>query len=259
MNKETTDIIYESDFTDDGRSNAQFRPSCLPAINTRNVVEPSSQLMNTPRDTIINYYSLLREATNVKGIGCGTTGTMANSYPIAYQFLSEDLRKKMDIETYMESFGSVSHINLIKLIRINNDMNYYVELEYIDPPGSFSYYSGMIDLIKENGSYKINDIFLEVEEFFCAPYHGWIHNAELKVEAMYGNWCDLIEIKYPTIETPDRKNIQVKGKDHHLYLFTFAKLTNGTDVELGQYKMSDSGKWEPFYIDPYKCLSPNLD
>lgn len=92
------------------------------------------------------------------------------------------------------------------------------------------------------------------EDFFCAPYHFWQHNAESKVEVMYGNWCKLISVMYPTVESKFMKHVYVYGIDGNSYLFTFMKLTNGTDVEIGQYKLNNFGKWQPEDIDPTKCL-----
>ncbi|WP_264170004.1 hypothetical protein [Clostridium estertheticum] len=37
--------------------------------------------------------------------------------------------------------------------------------------------------------YKISDVQLFGEDFLCAPYHGWSHNAEYVVDIKYGDWC----------------------------------------------------------------------
>lgn len=50
------------------------------------------------------------------------------------------------------------------------------------------------------------------------------------------------------------KHIYVYGTDGNSYLFTFMKLTNGTDVEIGQYKLDNFGEWQLENIDPTKCL-----
>lgn len=255
-----------------------FRPSCLEVFNTRNlndlifeihsndpaaVLVPET-LFNTPINTIINYYSVLREATTIPegGAGCGTIGMQALPYPIAYNFLSKNYQKQLSYEQYLKSFRNTSHINLIKLIKKNNIpaspkntlTRHFIELELIEPSGTFTYAFGYIDVIKENSLFKINNIQLMHEDFFCAPYHKWEHNAENRVDIMYGNWCKLIAQKYPTVESNYTKKIYISGTDQNDYLFIFVKLTNGTDVEIGQYKKTASGQWIPVIINPYACL-----
>lgn len=59
---------------------------------------------------------------------------------------------------------------------------------------------------------------------------------------------------YPTVESKFTKHIYIYGTDGHSYLFIFIKLTNGTDVEIGKYKLDDFGKWEPLNIDPCETI-----
>lgn len=254
-----------------------FRPSNLPALNTRNLdrfiisihdkdptkVTVPDELMSTPINTIINYYSILREANTlpIGAAGCGTIGMLKAPYPIAYNFLSTNYKNKINYDDYIKSFKTISHINLIKLIKENssndsqnNKLKYFIELEFISPPGVFEYYFGGIDIIKEDGTFKIDNIRILPEDYFCAPYHYWQHNAEMKVNAMYGNWCKLISLLYPTVESDYMKHIYFTGTDGNNYLFKFMKLTNGTDTEIGQFKLSDSGQWVPININPYKCV-----
>ena len=102
-----------------------FRPSKLPSINDRfndfkffdNFYnkEPSeitlpSNLLKTPEDTIINYFSVLRQAANPiegKGAGCGTLGNAQIPYPVAYNFLSSKYRNKLDYNEYLKSFENI--------------------------------------------------------------------------------------------------------------------------------------------------------
>ncbi|EJO5346891.1 hypothetical protein NRP93_000955 [Clostridium botulinum] len=253
-----------------------FRPCSLPAINNRGLndliidihnADPSKvtlplELVNTPINTIINYYSILREA-NQLGMGeggCGTIGLLKLPYPIAYNFLSSNYQSKVNYENYLKSFGKIAHINLVRLIKeypkTNNKpdaINYFIELENIYPPGVFGYEFGVISIIKEGNTYKIDSIQTMPEDFFCAPYHYWQHNAELSIEVMYNNWCKLISTIYPTIETNFTKHIYVYGTDGNNYLFVFMKLTNGTDFRIGQYILDDSGNWE--YLDKDPCAT----
>jgi hypothetical protein len=251
-----------------------FRPCNLPAINDRGLnnlildihnAEPFKiilpmELVNTPINTIINYYSILREANELEGgeAGCGTIGLLKLPYPIAYNFLSSNLQSKINYENYLKYFGKIAHINLVRLIEeypeINNAskvIKCFIELEHIYPLGSFQYEYGVISIIKENKCYKIDSIETMTEDFFCAPYHLWQHNAELSVEVMYSNWCKLISTMYPTVETKFTKNIYVYGTDGNNYLFVFMKLTNGTDFRIGQYILDDFGKW--IYLDKNPC------
>jgi hypothetical protein len=45
---------------------------------------------------------------------------------------------------------------------------------------------------KVQNRYKIDQIKLYGEDFLCAPYHLWQHDAEAVVAIMYGEWCKLI-------------------------------------------------------------------
>ena len=80
-----------------------FRPSNMPILNTkRNLLsindygkKPSDikinkELLKTPKETIINYFSVLRETANPLDntqTGCGTLGDATGPYPLAYNFL----------------------------------------------------------------------------------------------------------------------------------------------------------------------------
>ena len=79
-----------------------FRPSNMSILNTkRNLISiddygknPSDiklnkELLKTPKDTIINYFSVLREAANPidnTQTGCGSLGDTKGPYPLAYNF-----------------------------------------------------------------------------------------------------------------------------------------------------------------------------
>ena len=259
-----------------------FRPSKLPSINDRFLdykffdafydKKPSeitlpSNLLKTPEDTIINYFSVLRQAANPlegKGAGCGTLGNAQMPYPVAYNFLSSKYQDKLNYNEYLKSFENILHINLIKLKKapeLNNDLNkikYFVEIETIegteDNISNFAYYYAFIEISKEGSLYKISDVQLFGEDFLCAPYHGWNHNAEDVVDIKYGNWCSLVKERYPTKQEGYVKNIYFKGTDGNDYKFMFFQLTNDTDIEIAQYKKDEKGNWNLIKINPEKCL-----
>jgi hypothetical protein len=154
--------------------------------------------------------------------------------------------------------------SLIKLNKVPEDKKYlnmtryFIELETIEGSTKkvtyFAYYYGYIYIQKEDHLFKIADIQLYGEDFLCAPYHGWHHNAELLVDIEYGNWCKLVKKRYPTQQEGYIKNIYFQGTDGHDYCFIFFQLTNGTDVQIVQYKKTLDNKWKPMEIDPEKCL-----
>ena len=130
-----------------------FRPSNMPILNTkRNLLsindygkKPSDikinkELLKTPKETIINYFSVLRETANPLDntqTGCGTLGDATGPYPLAYNFLSKSYKEKVSYKEYFKSFENQLHINLIKLNEVPldkkrpNDIKYFVELEVI--------------------------------------------------------------------------------------------------------------------------------
>lgn len=162
-------------------------------------------MFKTPENSIINYFSLLREAANPqkgKSAGCGTLGQAKLPYPIAYNFLTTDYQEKLSYDQYLKTFENILHINLIKLKEVpiynqnSNNLRYFVEIETIEGSEKdvayFAYYYGFIDLIKEENKYLISNSEFYGENYLCAPYHGWSYDAETNVSIRYGNWCSLI-------------------------------------------------------------------
>lgn len=259
-----------------------FRPSKLNILNDKNFdskffdlfsEKDSSKntlpeyLLKTPEDTIINYFSILREAENLdenKMGGCGTIGYAKYPYPAAYAFLSTNYKGKLSYEKYLKSFKNIAHINLIKLKRVPFDLSYptslryFIEIETIEGSEKngtyFSYYYGYVYLSQEGNGYKIENIEFYGEDFLCAAYHGWAHNAEASVLIRYGNWCSLLKKLEPTKQDEYVKKIYFEGTDGHDYLIEFIELTNDTDVEIAQYRKSKDGKWEFVRLNPEKCL-----
>jgi hypothetical protein len=90
---------FYKQFNDNGEKDADkyFRPSKLPSINDRvfdfsffnsfynkkpSEITLKGSLLKTPEDTIINYFSVLRDASNPlegKGSGCGTLPQLNNN------------------------------------------------------------------------------------------------------------------------------------------------------------------------------------
>jgi hypothetical protein len=261
-----------------------FRPSNLPVLNNRQInseinkhdledqkkatnIEIPKELMDSPEGTIINYFSVLRDAANVekgKGGGCGTIGLSKNPYPIAYQFLSLAYQKELSYQSYLNSFRNILHTSLIKYKEVPIDDNpggllrYFVELETIggseEHGTNFSYYYGFVDLIKENNQYKIANLDFTAEDFLCAPFHGWQHNAEASVQIRYGGWCKLIKEQYPTVQDGYVKHIYFSGTDNRDYMIEFFLLANSTDIEIAQYRRNQEGDWERIKLDPEECL-----
>lgn len=256
-----------------------FRPSKLSILNNKEYnfndlydKKPSeisipNELLKTPQETILNYYSILREAANPiesKNTGCGTLGYAKIPYPLAYNFLTKFYQEKVSYEEYIESFKNILHTNLIKIEQVATDkehldsLKYFVEIETIEGSdsgvGYFAYYYGYIYLKEEDDKYKINQIDYYGENYLCAPYHGWAWNAEYSVDIKYGGWCKLIKEKYPTEQDGYKKRIKFLGNDGNEYMILFYELTNGTDIEIAQYIKNSEGKWININLDAKKCL-----
>ncbi len=258
-----------------------FRPSKLPALNTRfdwnffetymfdnaSEIKLPSWLFSTPEETILNYFSILREAANPvegKGAGCGTLGNGRAPYPIAYNFLTKAYQEQLTYEQYLRKFENILHISLLKYHNVplyenpDNILRYFVELETIEGTernqGSFVYYYGFVDLLKENGEYRISNLEFHGENYLCAPYHGWAYDAEMSVPIRYGDWCDMIEEMYPFRQEGYIKNVSFRGKDGRDYIIVFYQLANGTDIEIAQYRKGKTGEWELIKLNPEDCI-----
>jgi hypothetical protein len=258
-----------------------FRPSDLPVLNDRfnwsffrtyfqmklSEITVPDHLLGTPEETIINYFSILREAENAdlnKLIGCGSIGNGKTPYPIAYHFLSSEYQKKIPYEKYLETFKNILHISLIKYKEVpvyENPLGvirYFVEIETIEGSenkiGNFAYYYGFVDLLEEDGLYQISNLEFHGENYLCAPYHGWSYDAEASVEVRYGGWCKLIKVMYPTTKNGYVKHIYFDGTDGNVYMIEFFKLTNDTDIETAQYRKKEGANWELIHFNPEDCV-----
>jgi hypothetical protein len=264
-----------------------FRPSDLPVLNNRQLnselrnlyledpkklseIDLPKELMTSLEETIINYFSVLRDAANVeegKDAGCGTLGESTTPYPIAYKFLSSEYQKELPYKNYLNSFKNILHTSLIKYKEVpvydnpNGILRYFVELETIGGSeghgANFTYYYGFVDLVKENNQYRISNLDFTAEDYLCAPFHGWSYDAESSVQIRYGGWCELIKERYPTVQDGYVKHIYFSGTDGKDYMIEFFQLTNDTDIEIAQYRRNTAGDWERIKLNPEECLEKN--
>ncbi len=255
-----------------------FRPSSLKAINlrftnpnffdpyydkTHDQIEVPQELTNTPEDTLLNYFSILREAANMGGRSCGTIGHGRIPFPLAYNFLSKEYQKKLSYEDYLHSFSGIGHTSLLKLCRVpdgQRNIRFFYEIETIEgfegkSAEYFGYSYGFIQLEHENEGFRIAEMSKLEEDFLCAPYHGWDHDGEAVVEVKYGNWCKMIQYLYPAMRKGYIKNIYFHGKGGADYCFMFIILTNGTDVEAAQFRKEGNAEWVQVNMKPEEeCL-----
>ncbi|MDI9218291.1 hypothetical protein [Clostridium tertium] len=256
-----------------------FRPSKLPVLNNKDEVNElinnyydkevkdisiASKYIRSPEDTILNYFSLLREAANPvdnKYLGCGSIGNGDRPYPIAYNFFDDEYKKKVSFSEYKDSFYNIFNISLIKYKEVpsdNGNSKYFYEMEAMQALenniASFTYYYGFIELGKSGDGFKISDINITPENYLCAPYHGWVYDGASKVEIEYGNWCKLIKKMGKTEVDGYVKNIYFLGNDNKNYKIQFYTLTNDYDIEVSQYVQNSNGRWENIKLNPNDCL-----
>lgn len=252
---ETEEVHHEGKYEE-----KYFRPSKLPILNTRRIEhdllwkyqeqEPGSikvpgAMLKTPEDALLNYFSLLEHAANLKegsSGGCGTVGNAKLPYPVAYGFLTPQYQKRLHYDKYLESFEGIGHINLIKLKRVPEEkdnpryLRYFIELETIEGSSKgltyFAYYYGFAYLAQEGAGYRISDMKLWGEDFLCAPYHGWYHDAEANVNIRYGGWCKLVKERHPTKVEGFVKDIYFSGTDGMEYMIRFFSLPMGWILKL---------------------------
>lgn len=53
------------------------------------------------------------------------------------------------------------------------------------------------------------------------------------------------------------KYIRFLGNDNQHYMIVFVELTNGTDLELGQF-IWQNGLWTKIHYNPVDCIGRNL-
>ncbi|WP_285768213.1 hypothetical protein [Peribacillus sp. SI8-4] len=231
---------------------------------THDQIQLPVKLTKAPEDTLLNYFSILREAENIAGRSCGTIGNARLPFPIAFNFLSEEYQKKVTYEKYVHSFSGIGHTSLIKLCRVPDvasGIKFFYETETIEAfEGKnieyFGYSYGFIHLVHEHAGYRISDVEHVTEDFLCAPYHGWDQDGETIIDVKYGNWCKLLKKRYPTIQKGYVKHIFFNGNDGADYYFIFLTLTNGTDIELAQFRKKGNETWKQVNMKPEEeCIT----
>lgn len=226
-------------------------------------------LLKTPLDTVLAYYGVLREASNMLGYsgGCGTVGDAGVPYPYAYQLLTKEAQKSMSQQQFIQSFAGIGHITLPQVhpLPIAGDINtayYMVELETIlgkpdkgdkhQPSSYFGYYTAVVTLKQQEGQWKIDKIDYRPLDFLCAPYHGWDYDADNIISIVYTENLQLID----NITGRQQKNgvIQIfaqgtAGGQLNRYRLDFVRLTNGYDQLIGEY-IQQNGSWQAISLLP---------
>lgn len=274
-----------------GKSERFQRPSRQPALNTKysfiDLQNPNENVpvFRDPEDLIKAYYGLLREAANMEGYhgGCGTIGFHKSPYPYAWKLLTEDYRKELTLEKFVDSFRGTGHTTLLKLVPAwappgtpENTLYYMVEIEVITgpeitekskntpQPSYFAYYYGLIT-VEDTGrnGWKIKRIDYLPEDFLCAPYHGWQWDASALVETIHGNLYGIVE-KIDSVDKQDSLYMVYAVGNGQLYRFDFVRLTNGEDILIRE-NVKFAGVWketnllkENDQIYKFSVLNPRL-
>ncbi|HOP72570.1 MAG TPA: hypothetical protein PLO77_04890 [Thermoclostridium caenicola] len=255
---------------DDNEAERFHRPSGSPALNTKysfpdlQNVRETVPVFKNPEDIIKAYYGLLREASNMTGYhgGCGTVGFHHEPYPYAWKLLTDDYRKALPLEKFIDSFKGTGHTTLLKLLPAwappetpDNIRYYMVEIEVITgpkitdenkdkpQPGYFAYYYGLVT-VEDTGrdGWKIKRIDYIPEDFLCAPYHSWYWDAPALVEIVYGNLYGLVD-RIDSIDRHDSLFMVYAVGNGQLYRFDFVRLTNGEDILLRE-NVKFAGVWK---------------
>lgn len=238
------------------------RPSKQAAIperyKLREIEQGGIPFFERPEDVLYGYYGILKEACNLGGYvgGCGTVGLADIPYPYAYSLLTLDAKKKMTLKQFTGSFEGIGHISLLKIqpayspAGTAEDVRYFfVEVETITgrkydgnpQPGLFAYYYGIAAVKNEGGGWKIEKINYLPEDFLCAPYHGWIYDAQTAAQIIYGDNLHLIDKITGTEEKDGLVEVYATGVGKE-YRFQYVRLTNGYDILLHEY-VKENGAW----------------
>jgi hypothetical protein len=216
-----------------------------------------------PKDLILAYYGILREASNMLGYsgGCGTIGWSGLPYPYAYELLTKAKQKEIPFDQFIDSFNGIGYTTLLKLLPAYappdspNDTKYYmVEIEIItgaeantdkgyNQGSQFAYYYGLITVEKTSDEgWKIKNIDYIPEDFLCAPMHHWFYLSDAVVQIVYGGNLKLIDKIDRTEQKDDMISIYASGNGKS-YRFDFVRLTNGYDILLHEYIL-ENGDWK---------------
>ncbi len=240
-----------------------LRPSNQPIIAPRFDFKSGGtglpKTFNNPRDLIEAYFSILSKAENMEGCcsGCGATGWAQEPYPIAYEMLSQEMKKTMSFQKFLDSFRGIGHMNLLKLHEMNQAIvsgksyqRFFVEFESIEKSQNrnltlFGYYTGELILQNEGEKgWKIRQIGVRGEDFLCKAYHGKYPDAQTVAEVSY-QISSIFNIKQ------EGSIIELLGqsKSGRIYKLIFTRLTNGSDYLIRSFVQNDKGKWEESYMN----------
>ncbi len=235
---------------------------------------------DNPEDVVLAYYGILQSASNMVGYsgGCGSVGWSTLPYPYAYELLTKEKQKEMPLDRFVASFNGMGYITLLKLLPAyasagtpRHTQYYMVEIEVItgaktDPgqqyhQGSqFAYYYGLVAAEQTPGDgWKIGEVRYIAEDFLCAPMHGWFYLSDAVVQIVYRDNLKLID-EIDKIEQEEAMiRIYASGKEKH-YRFDFVRLTNGYDILLHEYILSN-GQWKEtgLLTDSWKNLKLTVE
>lgn len=221
-----------------------------------------SKKFDSSEDVILAYYGILRDASNMLGYsgGCGTIGSAGEPYPYAYELLTAEKQRQISQKQFIESFRGTGYTTLLKLIpayappgSFPNSAFYMVEIEVITGvkaeteeeyrQGSrFAYYYGIVTTeYSPDRGWKIGQIRYIPEDFLCAPWHSWFYQSEAVVQIVYGDNLKRIDQIDRTEQNGSIISIYASGNKGQ-YRFDFVRLTNGYDILLHEYVLTD-GVW----------------
>lgn len=254
LNKDIMTNNLNKDFLENNRFR---RPSTGNVLNN-NYDFSKKHVISNPSQLICTYYGILQSASNAYDycMGCGTIGNALEPYPYAYDLLSNNYKKNLPLNLFIDSFKGIGHINLLNLCPIlipnSNDKIYYmVELEVLtgikkecsdnnckNTSSLFGYYYGIVEVSTNNG-YKIENINYISEDFLCAPYHGWIYDYNNILNIIYKENLKMID-KITDVQINKNIITAYANGNNNSYKFEFIRITNGYDILLNEYILEDN-------------------
>lgn len=240
----------------------------------------TTKKFNSPKDVVLAFYGILRDASNMPGYsgGCGTIGMAGLPYPYAYQLLTNEAQNEIPLKRFTNSFKGIGYITLLKILPAYSppgtplNMRYYmVETEFItgyrvtdgddyNEGSLFAYYYGLITVEEtQSKGWKIKCIDYIPENFLCAPTHGWFYLADAVVEIVYRDNLKLID-GIDKIEQEDSMVYVYASDNRKSYRFDFARITNGYDILLHENILeNDSWKETELLPDEWSYLKLTIE
>lgn len=239
-----------------------------------------TEKFDNPEEVILAFYGILRDASNMLGYsgGCGTIGMSRLPYPYAYELLAVETQKEMPLKQFTASFEGIGYITLLKILPAysppgtpKSTRYYMVEIEFITgykakneedyKKGSlFAYNYGLITVGQTpNNGWQIRDIDYVVEDFLCAPLHGWFYMSDAIAEIVYVENLKLVD-KIDKIEQEDNMVYVYAFGNGISYRFDFVRITNGYDILLHE-NILVNGEWKETALlpDEWNYLKLTID